>query len=176
MRKDRHWTPGAHTDQSRRSQQRPNDPFLGLRFWVEIDGVHVAGFSECSGIVMETEVEEYKEGGLNIYTHKIPTRVKYNNLTLKRGIDEGQDLYRWYIQCLDGRTGRRPGEDGTEGGKNISIMIYGPDGTLQKQWDLRRAFPVKWSGPDLKSDAGAVAVETLEIAHEGIFFNNARIM
>ena len=137
---------------------RPKDPHLGLQFWIQIEGVEIAGFSECSGLVIETEVFEYAEGGLNLYTHKLPVRTKYSNITLKRGLDPAQDLYRWYMSTLDGKTNR----------KNVSLIVYGPTGEQVRQWALKGAYPVKWSGPDLKSDAGAVAIETLEFAHEGL--------
>lgn len=140
--------------------QRPKDPHLGLRFWVQIQGVEIAGFSECTGLSVETEVTEYAEGGNNTFTHKLPGRAKYSNITLRRGIDPGQDLFRWFVAAMDGVPNKR---------KNISIMVYGPKGGAPvKQWDLLQAYPVKWSGPDMKTDAGATAVETLEFAHHGL--------
>ena len=142
-------------------KQAAKDTHLGLRFWIQIEGVEIAGFAECSGITIETEVFEYMEGGLNSYTHKLPVRTKYGNITVKRGVDPGQDLYRWYMDSLDGLPKKR---------KNISIMIYGPKPGTEpvKQWDLIEAWPVKWTGPDLKTDAGAAAIETVEFAHNGI--------
>ena len=143
---------------------RPRDPHLGLRFWIQIDGIEIAGFSECSGLNFETEVFEYAEGGLNTYTHKLPVRTKYSNLVLKRGMDLGQDLYRWYTSTIGGNMTR----------KNVSIILYGPKGgDPVKQWDFQGAYPVKWSGPDLRTDAGAVAVETLEIAHHGLIVSHS---
>lgn len=135
------------------------DPHLGLRFWIQIDGIEVAGFSECSGITVETDVMEYKEGGNNTYTHKLPGPVKFGNITLKRGLDPTEHLYSWFEPIIQGNKPQR---------KNVSIMIYGPKpDQLVYKVDLRRAFPVKWVGPDLKTEAGATAIETLEIAHEG---------
>ena len=142
-------------------QQRGKDTHLGLRFWIEFDNkIEVAGFSECTGLMVETETFEYAEGGENTYTHKLPVRTKFSNIILKRGVDPGQDLFRWYQDCINGKMSR----------KNISIMIYGPEPNKAavRRWDLRRAFPVKWTGPDLRTEAGAVAVETLELAHEGL--------
>lgn len=136
---------------------RPKDAYLGLHFWVEIGGIQIASFAECSGLNVETEIIEYIEGGQNTYTHKLPVRTKYANITLKRGIDEGQDFYRWYMSTLDGKTQR----------KDISIILYNPVQKEVWRWDLKRAFPIKWTGPDMKADAGAVAVETVEIVHEG---------
>jgi phage tail-like protein len=141
-------------------EQRDKDPMLGLRFWVEIDGLLVAGFSECSAPTMETEIYEYSEGGENRHTHKLPVRHKYGNITLKRGITEGVDLWEWYRESVDAGVRR----------KQVTIYIYGPTPNQPplKTYTLRRAFPVKWTGPDMKSDAGSVAVETLELAHDGM--------
>ncbi len=142
---------------------RPTDPYIGLRFWVQIDEVHVASFKECSGLKIETEVYEYAEGGLNTYTHKLPVRVKYQNITLKRGLDPGQDLLRWYTDAMTGKIKRQ----------NVSIVVYDYQGKTEvERWNLIQAFPVKWSGPDLKADAGAIAVETLEFVHHGLLLDS----
>ena len=137
---------------------RPKDPHLGLRFWLQLGQVEIAGFKECTGLKIETEVFEYPEGGLNTYTHKLPVRAKYTNITLKRGLDETQDLFQWYVKAMNGQIKRQ----------NISIIVYDSLGNQVQKWDLQRAFPCKWTGPDLKTDAGAIAIETLEIAHEGL--------
>jgi phage tail-like protein len=149
---------GANGAQAPPEKPRPKDAHIGLRFWVQIDQVEIAGFRECSGLKIETEVFEYAEGGLNTYTHKLPVRAKYGNITLKRGLDEGQDLYRWYVKAINGQIQRQP----------ISIILYDSQGKEVRRWDLKNAFPCKWSGPDLKTDQGAIAVETVEIAHEGL--------
>lgn len=143
---------------------RSADPHLGLRFWVDINKIEVAGFSECSGLTIETEVFEYAEGGLNTYTHKIPVRIKYGNITLKHGMDAGQELFDWYQEILSGKMTRR----------DISIIMYGSENTNPiRQWKLKNAFPVKWTGPDMKADTGSIAIETLELAHEGLIFDNS---
>ncbi|HVL39483.1 MAG TPA: phage tail protein [Fimbriimonadaceae bacterium] len=150
-----HWSVEKVKDSS------PKDPHLGMRFWVEIDGVEVAGFCECSGLTIETEVFEYVEGGWNVYTHKLPVRTKYSNITLKRGIDNSAgELFKWFEEGLQGAPKSR---------KNVTITIYGQEVNQQKkQWVLREAWPIKWTGPDLKADSGAVAIETLEFAHHGL--------
>jgi phage tail-like protein len=137
---------------------RPKDPHIGLRFWVQLGQVEIAGFQECTGFGMETEVFEYSEGGLNSFTHKLPVRVKYKNITLKRGLDEGQDLFRWYTRAASGDIQRQ----------NISILVYDSKGNQVRKWDLQNAWPCKWSGPDLKTEQGAVAIESVEIAHSGL--------
>jgi phage tail-like protein len=137
---------------------RGKDSHIGLRFWIQLGQVEIAGFKECSPLIVETEMFEYPEGGLNTYTHKLPVRTKYSNITLKRGIDEGQDLYQWYVKVVQGQIKRQ----------NISIIVYDSTGKEVRKWDLQNAYPCKWTGPDLKTDAGAIAVESLEIAHEGL--------
>ena len=138
------------------------DPHLGLRFWVSIDSIEIAGFSECSALTVETETFDYAEGGMNDYVHRLPVRTKYGNITLKRGINEGRELFDWFKLCLrDGGSRAMPR-------KNVSILIYDSQQKVARRYDLHDAYPVKWTGPDLKSDAGAVAVETLEFAHNGL--------
>jgi phage tail-like protein len=132
-----------------------------LRFWVEIDSVQVAGFSECSALTVETEIFEYVEGGLNGHTHKLPTRIKYGNITLKRGLDPGADLYDWYKRGLSGQPEKQR--------KSVSIVVYGPEKDKEvRRWELVGAIPVKWTGPDLRTDGAGTAIESLEFAHHGI--------
>jgi phage tail-like protein len=141
------------------------DPHLGFRFWIELGQIEVAGFTECSGLKSEIETFEYMEGGLNSFTHKLPVRAKYSNITLKRHMDEhGGDIYKtselytWYQKIVSGKFER----------KNISIIIYNSIGTEIQRWNLQNAFPCKWSGPDLSTQKGAIAIETVELAHEGL--------
>ena len=149
---------GGSNGQAPPEKPRGKDSHIGLRFWVQLGQVEIAGFKECSPLIVETEMFEYPEGGLNTYTHKLPVRTKYSNITLKRGIDEGQDLYQWYVKVMQGQMKRQ----------NISIIVYNSTGKEVRKWDLQHAYPCKWTGPDLKTDQGAIAVESVEIAHEGL--------
>ncbi len=137
------------------------DPFFAAKFWVEIAGLTSAYFTECSGLSAETEVTEYAEGGLNDYVHKLPTRTRYTNITLRRGWVETDDLWQWYSSVIAGQIQTKP----------VSIILYENkvEGTAQPKarWDLIQAYPVKWQGPEFRSDGNAIAVETLEIAHSG---------
>lgn len=151
---------GEHTGQDHAKQR---DPYVNLRFAVEMDHVTVALFTECSALTIETETFEYQEGGVNGYTHKLPTRTKYGNITLKRGLDDSQELYQWYLLNVNGLTTRR----------NLSIILYDSRGHGVRRWDLMGAYPCKWTGPDLRADTGAVAVETVEFAHSGLIPGNA---
>lgn len=135
-----------------------NDPFVVFRFQVTISSVPVAGFSECSGLTLETEVKDYPEGGLNTYLHKFPGRVKQSNIILKRGIVD-RELWNWFYALSQGDIRYR---DGT-------ITVLDPSGSTEvMKWSFNRAFPVKWVGPDLNATQNSVAVETLELAHHGL--------
>ena len=141
-----------------KAENRARDPHLGLRFWIQLGQIEIAGFRECSGLSIETETFEYAEGGLNTYTHQLPVRVKYQNITLKRGLDRGRDLFDWYWRAAQGQIARQP----------ISIIVYDSLGEIVQKWDLQNAFPCKWNGPGLDAREGEIAVESVEIAHEGL--------
>jgi phage tail-like protein len=135
-----------------------NDPFVVFRFQVAIDNMPVAGFSECSGLTLETEVKEYPEGGLNTHLHKFPGRVKQTNITLKRGIVD-RKLWDWFYALSEGDVQYKGG----------TITVHDPSGAnIVMRWEFKRAFPVKWMGPDLNATQNSVAVETLELAHHGL--------
>jgi phage tail-like protein len=134
------------------------DPVLAFRFEVTLDGLPAGGFSECSGLSVETEVQDYAEGGLNTHLHKRPGRTRQTNLTLRRGIVDRR-LWDWYLDLLEGRVERRNG----------SVIVRDPSGgEVEIEWQFRRAFPCKWQGPDLSAAQSAVAVEMLELCHEGL--------
>jgi phage tail-like protein len=136
-----------------------SDPYTGLNWWVDINGVHVAGFLECSPIIIELETLEVKEGGVNGNSKFLPVRVKHSNITLKRPIDSSADLLNWFqLQPTNAWVKKM----------DVSIILYNSQMQQLRRWDLRKAYPVKWTGPDLKANSGAMAVESLEIAYEGL--------
>ena len=137
---------------------RKKDPYLSFRFLVEIDGVIEARFSEVSGLQAETEFEEIREGGVNDHVHKLPKITKYPNITLRRGITDSDVLWNWHQEVVNGKFER----------KTVYIIMRDSEGNEKWQWYFERAYPVKWVGPDLKADSSTVAVETLELAHNGI--------
>ncbi|HVA91729.1 MAG TPA: phage tail protein [Chloroflexota bacterium] len=128
------------------------------KFSVEIQGIEVAYFSECSGLELNTEVFEYAEGGLNGYTHKLPVRTKVGNITLRRGLVQDDTLWIWYSAVLDGSINRKP----------ITINAYNQTATTTSaskiSWSLADALPVKWTGPSFKASDNAIAIEALEFA------------
>lgn len=134
------------------------DPFLAFRYEVQLDDLPVAGFSEIGGLALETQVMDYAEGGLNSHVHKLPGRTQQQPLVLKRGIVD-RELWRWYWDVTQGVVRRRSG----------SVVVKDPAGGEDVlTFQFRDAFPAKWQGPQLNAGQSAVAVETLELVHEGL--------
>ena len=157
--------------------RRPTDPLPSFRFVLELGALQVAGFQECSGLQLETSVFEYPEGGRNSSPLKFPERGAVSNITLKRGMVDGatsNSLYQWHRDVMSGEFDSsnnphlRPFDSDDDISERLSIVLQDEAGQEVKRWRLFRAFPVKWVGPDLKADSSAVAVETLEIACEGL--------
>jgi phage tail-like protein len=143
--------------------RRDFDPYGNFCFELEIDNIRVAGFSECNGLQMEIKTFDYREGGRNNATLKFPEHANYGNVTLKRGVTVSTELIDWQLGVAAGEFSSKPRE-----GTNFAIILKDELGTDSKRWNLVRAFPVKWVGPDLKAAANELAIESLEIAHEGI--------
>ena len=134
------------------------DPYLAYNFLVEIEGLVIGGFSEVSGLEVETEVEEYREGGQNAFVHKFAGATRYpNNLTLKRGLIDLDTLWGWHQDITQGRITRR----------NCSLYLLDHQRLPIMWWDFVGAYPVKWSGPQFNAASDAVAFESVEFAHQG---------
>ena len=134
------------------------DPILAFRFAVTIDDLPVAGFSECSGLQLEMEVHDYPEGGMNAAIRRFPGHTKQTNITLKRGIVD-RSLWEWFYDTTQGKVTLRSG----------SIVVHDPSGSQDEmKWTFERAFPAKLVGPELNATQNSVAVETLELCHEGL--------
>lgn len=135
------------------------DPYMAFNFLVEIEGLLVGGFSEVTGLEIETEVENYREGGLNDYVHKLAGPTNYpSNLILKHGLIDIETLWSWHQDVTQGIIER----------KNGTIYLLDQQQLPAMWWDFREAYPVKWLGPQLRADANAVAIETVELVHRGI--------
>jgi len=135
-----------------------NDPFAAFNFLVEVDGVTVAGFSECTGLSTESDVIEYREGKEPPTVRKIPGLDKYSNIVLKRGYTSGKELWTWRKQTIDGKTVRHSG----------SIVLQDESKKEALRWNFREGWPRKWDGPAFNAKTNEVAIELLEIAHEGL--------
>jgi phage tail-like protein len=118
----------------------------------------VGGFQECTGLDTSLEVEDYKEGGLNDRIRKFPSRVTWQNIVLKRGIGLGDDLWNWHAAYMNGTGVRRDG----------IIVLENDLHQPLKQWQFTRGLPIRWTGPAFNAKTSEVAIESLEIVHEGI--------
>jgi phage tail-like protein len=134
------------------------DPFTAFRFEVRFDDLAPGGFTDCTGLQLDTEVMEYPEGGLNTVTHRFVTRTRQSNLTLRHGIVD-RALWDWYWKLTQGEMRSR----------NATISVFDHDGQrVVMEWQIWRAYPIKWTGPELNAAQGAVAVEVLELCHQGL--------
>jgi phage tail-like protein len=136
-----------------------DDPYKGFNFLVEIDGISIAAFCEVSGLVSETEVIEYRTGSDRANTvRKLPGLTKYANIVLKRGITKDNQLWNWRNAIEQGTPDRRSG----------AIVLLDDEHTPVKRWRFSEGWVTKFDGPDLNAKANEVAIETIEIAHEGL--------
>lgn len=138
--------------------RRPTDPFASFNFKLEIAGVTVAGFSECTGLSSEQNVIDYREGQEEITARKLPGLTKYTNIVLKRGITTDNTIYVWRKTVTDKNIER----------KNISIILQDENHVDSVRWDVVNAWPSKYTAPDLKATANEIAIEAVEITHEGL--------
>src|SRR5262245_11558668 len=140
--------------------RRLNDPLGGFNFLLETGGLLRAGFSEVTGLNSETDVIDYREGNDEITVRKLSGLKKFGMVTLKRGIAAGvdQDFLAW----------RKFVEDGNITRQDVSIVLLDEQRNEQIRYNLRNAWPSKWVGPDLKAGANEIAIEQIEICHEGV--------
>lgn len=137
----------------------PHDPYSGYNFWVEWDGIVHAGFQECSGLTATRNVSDYREGtDKSLGKRKLPGLNDYGNITLKRGVTDNQEMWEWHKTLQNGETLRR----------NLSIILADHKGEEKIRWNLENCWPTSWNAPDFNSTSDEVAIETLELVHEGI--------
>ncbi len=134
------------------------DPYRVYNFRVEIDSIDRGGFRECSGLDSAQDPIEYREGTDSLTVRKQPGLVKYSNLSLKWGISDDAQLWEWLKKSKEGTVER----------KNGSIILLDDTGEETMRWDFVEAWPTKWTGASFNATGNEVAIETLEIAHEGI--------
>jgi phage tail-like protein len=139
------------------------DPLAQFHYKLELEGKVTGLFLECSGLGSEHEVIEHKvvQDGKD-FIMKVPGRLKWDNIVLKRGITDLKDMWDWRKQVEDGDV---------EGARmNGTIYMMGQDETSPvAQWNFERGWPLKVSGPQLKSDANEIGVEELTICHEHLW-------
>ncbi len=137
------------------------DPYRASRFLLEIDGITRAGFSECTIPDSSQDPIEYREGNEVFTVRKIPGLIKYANITLKWGItDDSMELYTWRKQVEECKM--------ADARRNVAIVLLDDEGSAKARWEFLMAWPTKYDAPDLNATGNDVAVETLEIACEGM--------
>jgi phage tail-like protein len=135
------------------------DPYGNFYFVLELDGVEVAHFLEASGLKNACQPFEIIEGGLNSRVHKLPAQSKWDNLTLKYGTSSKTELLEWRDKFL---------QDDFTARLNGSISMKNNHGDTMRRFNFTNAWPVSWEGPSFSSEGSALAIESLEIAHEGL--------
>jgi phage tail-like protein len=139
------------------------DPLVGFHYAVEIQGMVTGYFTECSGLGSEHEVIEHKvidpKGHEAIL--KIPGRMKWENIVLKRGITDNMDIWDWRKKVEDGQI--------DDARTNGSIVMFDREFAEVARWNFENAWPMKVSGPQVKSDANEIGIEELTLVHEGLW-------
>lgn len=134
-------------------------PYRSFNFHVEIGGLTVGGFSDVSGLQLETEVKEYREGGENGYMIKRAGPSRYNgNLILKHGVAGDTTLWDWYLANREGKVTRL----------SVSVILLDTTMTEVMRYNFKGAYPVRWTGPEFNAQRSEVAIESLELAHHGM--------
>jgi phage tail-like protein len=134
------------------------DPYQSCNFVIEIEGLLVGGFTDCTGLQIEVEMHEYREGGQNDFIHRFAGATKHPPLVLKHGLSPLDGLWGWHQDVVSGNIQRRNG----------TIYLLNSQQVPVLWWHFREALPLKWSGPELDSQKAAVAVESVELAHRGL--------
>jgi len=134
------------------------DPYRVYRFLLEIDGITIASFSEVSGLDSTQAPIEYREGQDELHSKQLPGLNKFSNISLKRGITDDKQFWEWRQKCIEGNVER----------KNGSVVLLNDAGQEKIRWNFTEAWPTKWTGPSFKASGNEVAIESVDLAHEGI--------
>ena len=134
------------------------DPYLNCNFLLELASITRASFQEGSGLDSTIDVTEYREGGDNKTPRKLPGATKYSNITLKWGVTDDMDIYDWHKDAVEGNLRRMDG----------AIVVVDRADKIVARWEFTNAWPTKYTAPDFNAGGSDVAIETLELAHEGL--------
>lgn len=137
------------------------DPLVTAWFGVEFQGQVVGAFRECSGLGSQNDVVEYKASGQQgqYIIKKVPGRLKWNNITLKRGITDAMDMWKWRQMVEQGNM--------REARKNGSVVMFDQEGNEMARWNFVNAWPTKISGPSANASNNEVGIEEIELTTEG---------
>jgi phage tail-like protein len=135
------------------------EPYLVSNFRVEIDSITSATFNEVLGLDVSVDIVDYRNGAtVPLAPEKLPGLMHYPNITLKRGLTQNVDLWDWVKNILNGVSDKR----------SVAIVLQDAQHNDVIRWTLTNAWPCRWSGPVLNAGSSDVAIESLEICHEGL--------
>jgi len=132
-------------------------------FIFEVDGVEIGAFTAVQGLQVEVDVVEYVEGGTNGYVHRLPGRVRWPNVVLRRGITKSDALFDWFKKTIESFGDKTNKLERCTG----AITLLDDTAKRLRSWELEGAFPVAWRGPEFNADGDAASREELEIGHHG---------
>ncbi|GAB1644643.1 phage tail protein [Krasilnikovia sp. MM14-A1259] len=140
---------------------------MSMRFRVSVDGINLGSWATCAGLSVEFKNQRVNEGGNYEYTVILPDRVEYRAITLRRAMSpqESAIVQRWLTGVVSGWYKVNSPRD--YGPRTAEIELFDAGGSVVASWTLRNVYPSKWSGPDLDATGSQVAVESLELVHEG---------
>ncbi len=134
------------------------DPYRGFRFRVEISGIQIAGFSEATVPDITIETVDYREGTDPVYKRELSGLTSYGKLSLKKGLTDSMDLYKWHQQVSE------QGSSSSGAQKNISLILLDASGGDKVRWNLINAWPTKLESAGLNASSSEVMIETLEFS------------
>jgi phage tail-like protein len=134
------------------------DPYPAFNYLIDIGKLTAGGFSEVSGLDVEVQPIDYRNGDEDFIARKLPGIKKVPNIVLKRGIIGDLELFKWLYQGMIGKVDRREG----------AIVLRDEQRNEVMRWKFTRGWACKLAGPSLKGDGNAIAIESLEIAHESL--------
>jgi phage tail-like protein len=131
---------------------------LAMRFTVIVGGMDLGGWHSCTGLNIDFGLKELRSGGENEHAVFLPDQIKYQRVKLKRAMSahESPQVLTWMRKMKD-----------QENGDSLTITLRDSHNQPVCEWELRNARPSKWTGPALESTQNKVAIEELELAHEG---------
>ena len=136
-----------------------NDPYRGFNFIIEIDNIARGAFAEAGGLTADGDAVDYREGSdLQSNVRKLPGLRKYTNITLKRGYTQDKTLWQWYMNIVNGQSDRR----------NVTLVLMNERREPVLRWHAENAWINKIEGPALKASSNDVAMESVELVHEGL--------
>lgn len=145
---------------------RHDSPYTNFTYEVRIDDDTVGGFTRISGLGAESNVLEYREGGLHEVTHTFPSDVTYSNVTLHRGVTDDDGFLEWIMESMSGAR--------ADVRSKVSVAMKDREDRTRWTWVLLNAYPVRWDGPELvanarsKREGTGLSIERLELAYESL--------